>query len=763
MLADNQAVCSVSVIYYQIKEPEKVIRLLSQKLAISEKEVRKKVEKISSREKIKSNVPKAIADEIREAGLSGVKVDEDYKRYYPFGTLASKVLGFAGADNQGILGLESRYDSTLKGTDGKILTMTDYQGIEVENLAEDRIEPVSGDDLYLSLDYNIQCYVQQAAKKVLKAKKAKRVSAILMNPQNGEIYALVSLPEYDLNEPFTLIEEYKEQGKTQNDKLNNMWRNPVISDSYEPGSTFKIVTATAALEEKKVTLQDSFFCSGFKLVEDRKIRCHKTQGHGAETFQQGFMNSCNPVFMEIGARVGAKDMLKYYQKLGLYERTGVDLPGEANSIMHKLSKIGAVELATMSFGQSIQITPLQLLRAVSAGINGGKLVIPHLAMEKKDSITKEIIQYEYPIKPGAVSEETSQTLRELLEAVVAEGTGKNGQVEGYRVGGKTATSEKLPRRSGKYISSFLGFAPADSPKILGLVLIDEPQGVYYGGVIAAPHTQSTVDEATEHLNAVIKALVKAETKEETKTDVTKLNAVIEKAEALKQSDYTAESWKNLQTALDAAKKLTDATAEQTVVDQAASDLETAILALVKADTENTGTTDKKKKPAVGTVKTVGQIKYKVTGKNTVTVNKYAKKNITKASIPATVKINGYTFKVTAIADSAFSGCSKLTKVTVGSNVKAIGNKSFYKCTKLTTFTASSTGLNKIGKEAFSGDKKLANITLKTTKLKKSGVGKDAFKNIKKNATFKVPAKKVSDYKAIFKSKGAGKNIKIKKL
>ena len=342
--------------------------------------------------------------------------------------------------------------------------MTDYQGIEVENLAEDRIEPVSGDDLYLSLDYNIQCYVQQAAKKVLKAKKAKRVSAILMNPQNGEIYALVSLPEYDLNEPFTLIEEYKEQGKTQNDKLNNMWRNPVISDSYEPGSTFKIVTATAALEEKKVTLQDSFFCSGFKLVEDRKIRCHKTQGHGAETFQQGFMNSCNPVFMEIGARVGAKDMLKYYQKLGLYERTGVDLPGEANSIMHKLSKIGAVELATMSFGQSIQITPLQLLRAVSAGI----------------------IQYEYPIKPGAVSEETSQTLRELLEAVVAEGTGKNGQVEGYRVGGKTATSEKLPRRSGKYISSFLGFAPADSPKILGLVLIDEPQGVYYGGVIAAP-------------------------------------------------------------------------------------------------------------------------------------------------------------------------------------------------------------------------------------------------------------------------------------
>lgn len=486
VLADNQAVCSVSVIYYQIKEPDKVIRLLSDKLALSEDEVRKKVEKVSSREKIKSNVPKDIADEIREAGLAGVKVDEDYKRCYPFGSLASKVLGFAGADNQGILGLESKYDSILKGTDGKILTMTDYQGIEVENLAEDRIEPISGNDLYLSLDYNIQCYVQQAAQKVLKAKKAKRVSVVLMNPQNGEIYALVSLPEYDLNDPFTLTEEYKDAGKNQNDKLNNMWRNPVISDSYEPGSTFKIVTATAALEERKVTLEDSFFCPGFKVVEDRKIRCHKTQGHGSETFKQGFMNSCNPVFMEIGARVGAKDMLRYYRKLGLYDRTGVDLPGEANSIMHKLDKIGAVELATMSFGQSIQITPLQLIRAVSAGINGGNLVTPHLAIEKKNSVTKEVTAYEYENQPGAVSKETSETLRELLEAVVAEGTGKNGQVEGYRVGGKTATSEKLPRRSGKYISSFLGFAPADYPKILGLVMIDEPQGVYYGGVIAAP-------------------------------------------------------------------------------------------------------------------------------------------------------------------------------------------------------------------------------------------------------------------------------------
>lgn len=486
VLADNQAVCSVSVIYYQIKEPQKVIKLLSQKLALSEEEVKKKVEKVSSREKIKSNVPKSVADEIREAGLDGVKVDEDYKRYYPFGTLASKVLGFAGADNQGILGIESRYDDVLKGTDGKILTLTDYQGIEIENAAETRVEPVNGNDLYLSVDYNVQCYVQQAAEKVLKVKKAKRVSVILMNPQNGEIYALVSLPEYDLNEPFVLTKAYEAEGKNQNDKLNDMWRNPVISDSYEPGSTFKIITATAALEERKVTLQDSFFCPGFKIVEDRKIRCHKTQGHGSETFKKGVMNSCNPVFMEIGARVGAKDMLRYYHKLGLYERTGVDLPGEANSIMHKLDKIGAVELATMSFGQSIQITPLQLMRAVSAGINGGRLVTPHFALEKKNPVTKEITEYEYKEKAGAVSKETSQTLREVLEAVVAEGTGKNGQVEGYRVGGKTATSEKLPRRSGKYISSFLGFAPANHPQILGLVLIDEPQGTYYGGVIAAP-------------------------------------------------------------------------------------------------------------------------------------------------------------------------------------------------------------------------------------------------------------------------------------
>lgn len=486
ILADNQPVCTISVIYNQVKEREKVIRLLTEKLNLEEEEVRKKVEKVSSREKIKSNVPKKVADEIREASLEGIKVDEDYKRYYPFGNLASKVLGFTGADNQGILGLESRYESVLKGKDGTILTLTDFRGIEIETAAEERIEPVAGNNLYLSLDYNIQCYAQQAAEKVMKEKKAKSVSVILMNPQNGEIYAMVNVPEYDLNEPYELLDAYAFVEGSQNDKLNSMWRNPIISDSYEPGSTFKIVTATAALEEGKVTLEDTFSCPGYKIVEDRKIRCHKTQGHGAETFKEGVMNSCNPVFMEIGARVGAEAMLNYYRKLGLYEKTGVDLPGEANSIMHKLEKIGAVELATMSFGQSIQITPLQLLRAVSAAVNGGILVIPHLAVESEDSVTKEVEEYKYGTVEGRVSGKTSQTLRELLESVVSEGTGKKGQVEGYRVGGKTATSEKLPRRSGKYISSFLGFAPADNPKIIGLILIDEPEGVYYGGTVAAP-------------------------------------------------------------------------------------------------------------------------------------------------------------------------------------------------------------------------------------------------------------------------------------
>ena len=486
VLADNQPVCTISVIHSQVTEPEKVIKLLSEKLSMDEAEIRKKVEKVSSREKIKSNVPKETADEIREASLSGVKVDEDYKRYYPYGSLASKVLGFTGSDNQGILGLESKYDSVLKGTDGTILTLTDFQGIEIESAAEERIEPVQGDSLYLSLDYTMQSFAQQAAEKVLEEKQAKSVSVILMNPQNGEIYAMVNVPEYDLNEPYELLDVYASGGGSENDKLNSMWRNPLISDSYEPGSTFKIVTATAALEEGKVSLEDTFNCPGFKIVEDRKIRCHKTQGHGTETFREGVMNSCNPVFMEIGSRVGAEAMLKYYRKLGLYEKTGVDLPGEAGSIMHKLENIGAVELATMSFGQSIQITPLQLLRAVSAVVNGGTLVTPHFAVRTEDSVTGEITELTYETEPGNVSETTSETMRSLLEAVVSEGTGKNARVEGYQVGGKTATSEKLPRGTGKYISSFLGFAPADHPEIMGLVLIDEPVGVYYGGTIAAP-------------------------------------------------------------------------------------------------------------------------------------------------------------------------------------------------------------------------------------------------------------------------------------
>ena len=486
VLADNQAVCSVSVIYYQIKEPQKVIKLLSQKLALSEEEVKKKVEKVSSREKIKSNVPKSVADEIREAGLDGVKVDEDYKRYYPFGTLASKVLGFAGADNQGILGIESRYDDVLKGTDGKILTLTDYQGIEIENAAETRVEPVNGNDLYLSVDYNVQCYVQQAAEKVLKVKKAKRVSVILMNPQNGEIYALVSLPEYDLNEPFVLTKAYEAEGKNQNDKLNDMWRNPVISDSYEPGSTFKIVTATAALEEKKVTLQDSFFCSGFKLVEDRKIRCHKTQGHGAETFQQGFMNSCNPVFIEVGMRLGTENFYKYFEKFGLMGKTGVDLPGEAATIMHKKENVGQVELATMSFGQSFQVTPIQFMSAVASVINGGYSITPHIGQKVMDSETGETSVLGFEEKKQVISENTSLQMREMLEKVVAEGGGSKCAIEGYRIGGKTATSEKLPRGTGRYISSFIGFAPADNPVVMAAVLIDEPEGTYYGGTIAAP-------------------------------------------------------------------------------------------------------------------------------------------------------------------------------------------------------------------------------------------------------------------------------------
>lgn len=487
-LAGNKPVCSISVIRAQITDEEAVIDALCNVLGVDEETVRKKVTANTMREKIKSNVDKEDADKLRDLELDGVMIDEDYKRYYPYGTLASKVLGFTGADNQGIVGLEVYYEDILSGTPGSILTLTDANGFEIKNEAESRIEPVPGNNLHITIDVNIQKYAEQAAKKVLKSKQAKRVSIVLMNPQNGEIYSMVNVPEYNLNEPYRLI-DVDTSGMTDKEKqdaLNNMWRNFCINDTYEPGSTFKTVTAAAALEEGVVSLNDTFFCPGYKIVEDRKIRCHKTAGHGAETFKQGIMNSCNPVFMEIGARVGAANMYKNYRKLGLFEKTGVDLYGEANSIMHKQENVGAVELATMSFGQSFQITPLQLLRAASAIVNGGKLVTPHFAMCTTDSDGNELCTYTYPEKKNVIAKSTSDTMRELLEAVVSEGSGANGKVDGFRIGGKTATSEKLPRGNGKYISSFMGFAPADNPQIIGLIMIDEPVGTYYGGTIAAP-------------------------------------------------------------------------------------------------------------------------------------------------------------------------------------------------------------------------------------------------------------------------------------
>lgn len=516
-LAGNKPVCSISVIHSQVTDEDKVVDALCSILELDEAGVRKKVQANTIREKIKSNVDKEIADQLRELHLDGVMIDEDYKRYYPYNTLASKVLGFTGSDNQGIVGLEVAYESILAGTPGSILTLTDANGQEIENEAESRIEPIAGNNLYTSIDVNIQKYAEQAATKVLKAKQAKRVSVVLMNPQNGEIYAMVNVPEYNLNEPYTLVnvedlysktldkedaetettikegegdngdtakEEMTEQEKQ--DALNNMWRNFCINDTYEPGSTFKLVTATAALEEGVVKLDDTFNCSGFRIVEDRRIRCHKVGGHGTETFKEGIMNSCNPVFMDVGARVGVADMYKNYQKLGLFEKTGVDLPGEASSIMHKQENVKAVELATMSFGQSFQITPLQLLRAASAAVNGGTLVTPHFGLYATDEEGNQTKKFTYATKENVIRKDTSDTMKELLEAVVAEGSGSKGQVEGYRVGGKTATSEKLPRGNGKYISSFLGFAPANNPQIIGIILIDEPVGIYYGGTIAAP-------------------------------------------------------------------------------------------------------------------------------------------------------------------------------------------------------------------------------------------------------------------------------------
>lgn len=505
-LATNKPVCTISVIHSQIKEPEKVISVLSEHLGLSEEAVRKKVEKVSSIERIKSNVSKEIADKIREYKLDGVKVDEDYKRYYPYDNLASKVIGFTGSDNQGVIGLEVKYEDYLKGINGTILTLTTAYGVEIPNAAETRIEPQPGNDLYISLDINIQEYAQQVAYKMMEAKSAKSVKLIVMDPRDGKIYAMVNAPEFDLNDPYTLINEIAKDyvGETLSDEkltelLNGMWRNACISDTYEPGSAFKIVTATAALEEKEVRLDDRFFCPGYKRVEDRIIRCHKAGGHGSQTFVEGIKNSCNPVFMEIGARVGAERMYKYYKQLGLFNRTGVDIPGEANSIMHDVKNVGAVELATMSFGQSFQITPMQLLVAVSAVINGGKLVTPHFGLQVKAPDGRVIKTFEYKTTENVVSKETSETMKQLLEAVVSDGTGKRAYLPGFRVGGKTATSEKLPRRSGKYISSFIGFAPADDPQVIALILIDEPVGIYYGGTIAAPAIGELFDNILPYL------------------------------------------------------------------------------------------------------------------------------------------------------------------------------------------------------------------------------------------------------------------------
>lgn len=497
VLAGNQAVCSISVIHNQIEDPGTVIRVLSDKLELPEEDVRRRVEKRSVREKIKSNVDKELADEIRAMNLAGVMIDEDYKRYYPYSTLASHVLGFTGSDNQGIVGLEVYYDDLLMGENGSINTVTNARGIEVENMAERRVEGTAGQNLVTSIDINIQQYITQKALEVLEKKQAKRVCIIVMNPQNGEIYALADVPEYNLNEPFTL--NYETDETVTQDMWNQMWRNYCISDTYEPGSTFKIVTATTAFEQGVLRVEDQFYCPGYHIVEDRRIRCHKVAGHGAETFREGIMNSCNPVFMQVGERIGVDGFYDGLRKLGLFEQTGVDLPGEANSIFHKQEKVGPVELATMSFGQSFQITPLQLMRAAAAVVNGGNLVTPHFGVyttDENNNVT-EVLKYE--TKTGAVSTATSETMKGLLEAVVAEGTGHRAYIAGYSIGGKTATSEKLPRSENHYISSFLGFSPADNPQVMTLILIDEPQGIYYGGTIAAPVVGEIYDNILPYL------------------------------------------------------------------------------------------------------------------------------------------------------------------------------------------------------------------------------------------------------------------------
>ena len=503
ILATNKSVCTISVIHSQIDEPEKVIAALQKELGLTEEEVRKRVEKVSSIERVKTNVDKETGDRIRAYGLSGIKVDEDYKRYYPLDTMASTVLGFTGADNQGILGLEVKYDSYLQGTSGKILTLTDARGIEIENAGETRLEPVNGYDLYISMDSNIQQYCEQAAEKAYIKKQADEVSVIVMNPQNGEIMAMVNYPEFNLNEPFTLIEEMGADGTESADKkqelLNRMWRNPCISDTYEPGSTFKIITAAAALEEGVVSLTDQFYCPGYKLVEDRRIRCAKTSGHGAETFETGIMNSCNPVFIELGERLGVENYYKYFKQFGLTQKTGIDLPGEAATIMHKQENVGPVELATISFGQSFQITPIQLVTTVSSIINGGTRITPHFGVEVRETDGTLVETFSYDKREEICSGETSETMQYLLEKVVSEGGGKNAKIEGYAIGGKTATSQTLPRSAHKYISSFLGFAPAEEPTVLCLVIINDPQGVYYGGTIAAPVCKEVFENILPYL------------------------------------------------------------------------------------------------------------------------------------------------------------------------------------------------------------------------------------------------------------------------
>lgn len=488
VLAENKTVCTISVIHSQIEDPEKVIAVLTKELDMSEETVRKRVEKVSSIERIKTNVEKETGDAIRAYELAGVKIDEDYKRYYPYNELASKVIGFTGGDNQGIIGIEVKYDEYLEGINGKILTLTDARGVEIKNAGERRSEPVEGDDLYLSLDYNIQMYAAQAAVKVREEKQADSVSILVMNPQNGEILAMVNEPEFNLNEPFALNTEMDTElsEEEKQDALNKMWRNQCINDTYEPGSTFKIITASAALEEGKVSLSDQFNCPGYKIVEDRRIRCHKVGGHGAEDFTHGIMNSCNPVFIEIGLRIGSDRFCDYFEQFGLLSRTNIDLPGEASTIMHKRENIGQVELATMSFGQSFQITPIQLATTVSSIINGGNRVTPHFGVETKNAEGEVTHTFVYEQKEHIVSEETSTTMRYLLEKVVSEGSGKNAALEGFSIGGKTATSQTLPRSEKRYISSFLGFAPADDPQVLALIIINNPQGVYYGGTIAAP-------------------------------------------------------------------------------------------------------------------------------------------------------------------------------------------------------------------------------------------------------------------------------------